>query len=270
MNQMFTIGEIAKLFDLNAKTLRYYDQENLVKPEYTDPENGYRYYSTAQFERLNTIKYLRALDMPLGKIKRFFENRDIDQMIGILKEQQEEVTQKKQQLLQIEHKINSRLEQLMDAAKTQYDCIKEIALKERRIAVLNAGIPATDDLEYPLRQLERKSQLKAAMFLGKVGISISREHLLSRSFGEFSSVFVILEAADSYEGETELLPQGIYAVLRYCGTHTSAPAYYERLLDYIGEKGYVPGGGSVEITLVDSGMTNDTSRFVTEIQVPCF
>lgn len=270
MKQMFTIGEMAKMFGLNPKTLRYYDQEGLVKPEYTDPESGYRYYSTAQFERLNTIKYLRALDMPLAKIKSFFDNREIDQMIGILKEQQQEVRRRQKELWEIEHKINSRLEQLTDAAMTRYGCIREINLKERRIAVLNAGIPATDDLEYPLRQLEKKSRLKAAMFLGKVGISISRENLLSRSFGEFSSVFVILEDADSYEGETELLPQGTYGVLRYCGTHTSAPAYYNQLLDYIEEKGYVPGSGSVEITLVDSGMTNDTSRFVTEIQVPCF
>lgn len=269
MDRLFTIGEMAKLFDLNTKTLRYYDQEGLVKPEYTDPKTGYRYYSTEQFERLNTIKYLRALDMPLAKISRFFENRDINEMIGILKEQEAQVERKRKELEQIRHKINSRLTQLKDAALTEYGNIRNVRIPRRKIAALKAGIPLTDDLEYPLRQLERKNQLKAAMFLGKVGTSISREDLLSRTFKEFSNIFVILEPDDSYEGETEALPEGNYAVIRYCGTHTSSPAYYEKLLDYMTEKGYKPGGSSVEITLVDYGMTNNSSEFVTEIQIPC-
>ena len=58
MNKLFTIGEMAKLFGINAKTLRYYDEIGLIRPEHTDPMTGYRYYSTGQFERLNTIKYL--------------------------------------------------------------------------------------------------------------------------------------------------------------------------------------------------------------------
>lgn len=75
MNKLFTIGEMAKLFGINAKTLRYYDEIGLIRPEHTDPMTGYRYYSTGQFERLNTIKYLRALDMPLAKIMRFLKIR---------------------------------------------------------------------------------------------------------------------------------------------------------------------------------------------------
>ena len=56
MKDLFTIGEIAKLFEINIRTLRYYDEINLLKPERIDPNSKYRYYSTKQFERLNTIK----------------------------------------------------------------------------------------------------------------------------------------------------------------------------------------------------------------------
>ena len=45
MKTLFKIGEIAELFHLNIKTLRYYDEIGLVKPEVVDPETGYRYYS---------------------------------------------------------------------------------------------------------------------------------------------------------------------------------------------------------------------------------
>ena len=43
-----------------------------------DPQTGYRYYSAKQFEVLNTIRYLRVLDMPLSQIADFLKNRDVD------------------------------------------------------------------------------------------------------------------------------------------------------------------------------------------------
>lgn len=36
IKDLFTIGEIAILFDINKKTLRYYDEIDLFKPSYID------------------------------------------------------------------------------------------------------------------------------------------------------------------------------------------------------------------------------------------
>jgi DNA-binding transcriptional MerR regulator len=57
MKEYFTIGEISKLFQVKIATLRYYDEIGLLRPEFTDEKTNYRYYSTQQFERLNSIKY---------------------------------------------------------------------------------------------------------------------------------------------------------------------------------------------------------------------
>lgn len=70
---LFSIGQVSKLFHVSISILRYYDKIGLVQPEYTDPETGYRYYSTRQFECLNTIRYLRVLDMPLDQIALFLK-----------------------------------------------------------------------------------------------------------------------------------------------------------------------------------------------------
>lgn len=64
--QLFKIGEVARMYHLSLGILRHYEKEGLLAPEYTDPETGYRYYSTRQFEVLNTIRYLRMLDLPLA------------------------------------------------------------------------------------------------------------------------------------------------------------------------------------------------------------
>lgn len=51
MKGFFSIGEVSKLFNVKTSALRYYDEIGLLKPEYKDRKNNYRYYSTQQFER---------------------------------------------------------------------------------------------------------------------------------------------------------------------------------------------------------------------------
>ena len=68
MEQLFSIGDVAKLFHLSVSSLRHYEALGLLTPERVDPNTGYRSYSIRQFEVLNTIRYLRALDMPLEEI----------------------------------------------------------------------------------------------------------------------------------------------------------------------------------------------------------
>lgn len=268
MKELFTIGEVAKLFDVNIRTLRYYDGIGLLKPERTDPESGYRYYSTRQFERLNTIKYLRALNMPIEKISDFFGNKDIDQMVYILRVQQEEIAARKRELELVEKKLQRRLTQIQDAVETVYDRIIERQIPLRKAAYLRKEIPVGEDLEYPIRELERNNNLKAVMFLGKVGVSVSRKDLVKRRFEKFSGIFVLLEQEDEYREDTICLKESYYVTIRYQGTHEKAKGYYLKLLSYMEKQGYEPDGDSVEITLIDAGMTDDSSRFVTELQIP--
>ena len=63
--KLFPIGEVSKLFHISVSSLRHYENIGLLTPEYVSPDSGYRYYSAGQFEVLNTIRYLRALDLPL-------------------------------------------------------------------------------------------------------------------------------------------------------------------------------------------------------------
>ena len=78
--KLFPIGEVARLFHLSVSSLRHYEAAGLLAPEYVDPSSHYRYYSVRQFEVLNTIRYLRALDMPLAEIAAFLNNLDIPLM----------------------------------------------------------------------------------------------------------------------------------------------------------------------------------------------
>lgn len=269
MKEYFTIGEVAKLFATNIRTLRYYDSIGLLKPAKVDEKTGYRYYSTKDFERLNTIKYLRTLDMPLDDIRQFFENKDVAVMRSLLEKQKEEIESRMQELERIKAKIDSRLYQLTEA---ETSCLNQIQIKtmeKRRVAVLRKAIAVTDDLELPIRELERENHLEPIIFLGKVGVSIARENLMKREYSSFSGIFVLVEPSDEKHMERELyLDAGLYLTIRFQGTHMQAPAYYDKLLTYAGENAYEICGDSIEITLIDAGLTNDQSSFVTELQLP--
>lgn len=268
-NELFRIGEVSKLFHISIGILRHYDKIGLLQPEYTDPDTGYRYYSTRQFECLNTIRYLRALDLPLDDISLFLKNREIGSIRELLLKQKEEVERRQQELAVIQRKIDNRLNQMEDALASELERITVERKPERRVAVLRKSLTPTSylDLEFSIRELEQ-SEENSVTFLGKVGVGLSEDALMEKRFQPYEMVFLILDAEDCFRGNTVLLPEELCVTLRFQGGHEQAAGYYDRLMQYIGEHHYEIAGFSKEITMIDYGLTNDISKFVTEIQIP--
>lgn len=267
--ELFQIGEVARMFQLSVSSLRHYESMGLVLPEVIDPETGYRYYSPRQFEPLNIIRYLRALDMPLAEIADFIQNRDIDKMEEKLQQQKEIVVKRELELKQIERKIDHRLRQLKDARNSILDVITVSTASACRLAWIedNLTIKEFVDMEKPIRKLDQE-QKEALIFLGKVGVGISAEHLTERRYQEYNGIFLILDQEDQYDGNIIDLPETLCVSVRFCGSHKEAPAQYEKLMDYIKKHNFEVADFSREVTLIDYGLTNDTEKFVTEIRIP--
>ena len=68
------IGEFSRLMQVTVKTLRHYEQKELVIPEEVDEWTGYRYYSIAQMQKLNSIRQLQKLGFTLEEIKGIYDN----------------------------------------------------------------------------------------------------------------------------------------------------------------------------------------------------
>ncbi len=69
---MYKIGELSKLCSLPVKTLRYYDSEGILCPDYTDSFTGYRYYSANKLFDCHRIIALKELGFTLDEIKEQF------------------------------------------------------------------------------------------------------------------------------------------------------------------------------------------------------
>lgn len=267
--KLFQIGDVARMFHISTGSLRHYEQVGLLKPEYIDQDTGYRYYSVRQFEILNTIRYLRALDMPLEQIDDFLKNRDIDVIEDKLMKQKELVARKQRELAIIEQKIDHRLDQLRDAMNSELDVIQLKKVSSCRIVWLKDSLRPKSylDLEYAIRRLE-ENQTESVVFLGKVGVGISKENLLAGRFDQYDSVFLVLDAEDSYEGTVEQHPEELCVSMCFCGSHKEAGAHYEKMMEYIEKHKMEVTGFSREITMIDYGITNNTDKFVTEILIP--
>lgn len=267
--KLFSIGDVAKLFHLSVSSLRHYENVGLLTPEYTDPNSGYRYYGARQFEVLNSIRYLRALDMPLTEIEDFLGNRDVERMEEKLLLQKQTVIAKQKELKRIERKIDNRLRMIADAKNSVFDTVQLIRKNACRMVWVSDSLKISGflDMETPMRKLEQK-QAEAVIFLGKVGVGIAPEKLKRGCFDSYDGIFLILDEEDRFEGETAEVAETLCVSVRFHGSHTEAPAQYRKLLSYAAEHKLEISGFSREITMIDYGLTGDVSRFVTEISIP--
>lgn len=101
-----SVKEFSLFTGVSVRTLHYYDEINLLKPDFTDSENGYRYYSDKATERMLEILFLKELDFPLKEIADILSSPDYDK---------KEALRKQKKLLTLK---KERLERLITALET--------------------------------------------------------------------------------------------------------------------------------------------------------
>ena len=77
--RMLRIGQLATKTGFTPKTLRYYEDLGLVRPDGRS-ESGYRLYGDAAVERLRFVNRARALGLRLEDIRRILEISDEGRM----------------------------------------------------------------------------------------------------------------------------------------------------------------------------------------------
>jgi MerR family mercuric resistance operon transcriptional regulator/MerR family gold-responsive transcriptional activator of gol and ges genes len=74
MTAGWTIGQLAKVVDVNVQTVRYYERLKLLSPSARRP-SGYRIYSEDEERRLRFIKNAQALGFTLHEIAELLSLR---------------------------------------------------------------------------------------------------------------------------------------------------------------------------------------------------
>jgi DNA-binding transcriptional MerR regulator len=113
MNRLMSIGEFAKLTGVSLRTLRYYDQIDLLKPSHVS-DSGRRYYTDRDLIPLQHIIALKYLDFSLDDIRGALP-REPAGLKKSLKLQKEALLRKQERLAQMMKAIDYTLSVLEEA-----------------------------------------------------------------------------------------------------------------------------------------------------------
>src|SRR5687767_10860868 len=75
---MWRIGQLARMVGVSDRTLRHYDRIGLLRPAAVDRATGYRWYGVAELTRLERVRGLRRLGLPLRQIADLVDAPDTD------------------------------------------------------------------------------------------------------------------------------------------------------------------------------------------------
>ncbi|NLK34059.1 MAG: MerR family transcriptional regulator, partial [Gracilibacteraceae bacterium] len=110
---LYTIGETASITGISVKTLRFYDEQCILKPEKRNMNNNYRYYSEKQLAQILLIKTLRKLGLSLHDISTIINQEGTTILEEKLKNKiamvKEEIESLNQQLISMRYVHNQLL-----------------------------------------------------------------------------------------------------------------------------------------------------------------
>ena len=112
MKDYLTIGEVSKITNLPISTLRYYDSEGIISPDYKDEKTNYRYYRFFQIPIIKMIVHLKKLGFSNSKIKSHLENKSYSHTLELIDRMREQTRIEIERLEKIEKELEENAIQI--------------------------------------------------------------------------------------------------------------------------------------------------------------
>jgi DNA-binding transcriptional MerR regulator len=122
---MFTIGAFARLAGVSVRTLRYYEEVEVLVPAEVDPGTGYRRYRAGQLPRLHRIAALKDLGLSLEQLRLLLDDVDASQLRALLVEKRAELHNR----LATEQERLERVEQRLRYIESEDDMSVDLVIK---------------------------------------------------------------------------------------------------------------------------------------------
>lgn len=187
-----TIGEMAELQGISAKTLRKYHDIGLFIPAEINDETGYRYYTLSQSLHLDLIHQLKEIGFTLKEIKDILDQKKPEVIDELFNEQLRKMREK---LLKLQLAKES-LHEFRENSPRQDGIIFIEQLPERHYVLFDLGdhayyldkvIDGSDNLnrwEISLRRIKNKLKQQGLPlhYVNYAGCLIDQHHLLQHRY----------------------------------------------------------------------------------------
>lgn len=263
---LFTIGQFAKLHEINKKTLMWYDQTGILKPAVIK-ENGYRYYSYQQSGLLETILMLRELNVSLKEIQSFLKDRSAEALEQLLCEKVEEVDRNIRRLKEIRKVLNEKRKDMAAIRNLDISSFSIVEKPQERYLV-TVSTSAETAVEKEIRMIieETKKHHLHRLHDASYGSMIPVEKLYSGDFSDYYALYIDLPFAPRRHG-VHMQPKGTYLRAFCKGDWSRIPQRYEEILDYAGRRGLVLSGFAYEKG-INELVIDSEEDYITQIEIP--
>lgn len=264
-SHLYKIGMFANMNHVTIKTLRYYDEQNLLRPMYVDEENGYRYYAAGQMAVLHRIIALKNMGFSIEDIRRIINGAEEKSLL----------LRKKQEILKEIAALTAKLAEVESyLAKDNIDLSAPVLIKkipEVIVCTMEQRIESYDALFSLMPEMGAQME--------EIGCICAEPeycftHYLEPGYKEEDILVEICQAVTDKKSDSDKIKFKVFpeisaaACIFHKGSYDTLHKSYAALLNYIENHGYEICG-NIRESYIDGVWNKDTvEEWLTEIQIP--
>lgn len=266
MKNLFSVGEVAKQQNISKQTLIYYDKIGLFSPAYVDPDTGYRFYSAAQLDYLDTILIMKRIGFSLKEIREHMKNYTIDSSLAALRKQITVIERQIGELRMIRSRVEHRCSQMEKALSACGGGENVIVENADRQFILSREVDppfSLENISLATKQCFVRSFAEQLPIYYQSGVIVPYRHILEKRYTEAVRAFLPIEETDA-AGVTEL-PAGKCVCTYHIGDYLSVGRSYERILGFCRKNRLEIISDSYEFCVNDYLSARDENEYITKI-----
>lgn len=269
---MLTIGEFSNICRVSTKTLRYYAEIGLILPDEINPENGYRYYSIEQLEKMLLINRLKDYCFSLEEIKSILDSEEqIDEVLfTALNKKKKEIAVKVQKFENTLHQIDSDILNMRNG--------KSIMSYMENIDVRLVEIPMMYLLSIRKNVLEHEFSEEYGTCFGQLFRKMEEKKLTAAAppmvlfhDDEYTPFGLDTEFAipiREYATGTRDFCPGLCLKTVVQGSYSQLPSVYAKQIEWAKREGYENSNALYEVYVTDPAGVSKENELVTEVYYP--
>lgn len=269
---MLSIGEFSKICSVSTKTLRYYAEIGLIIPDEINPENGYRYYSIDQLERMLFINRLKSYNFSLDEIKTILESNKLqDKKLYIsLMKKKKEMERQVQEYNQILNQLNDDILNVKQG-NAMMSYLENIDVQLVEVPKMNILYIRKRVHEYECEDEAVRcfNQLVRRVIDNQLTIAAPPMSLFhSEEFGELGLDYEFaLPIKEQVTGSREFHPHlCLKTVIR--GSYSQLSSVYTKQIEWAEKNGYENNDALFEVYVNDPEQVKTENDLITEVYYP--
>ncbi|QIK69016.1 MerR family transcriptional regulator [Erysipelothrix sp. HDW6C] len=268
---MIKIGDFSKLSRLSIRVLRHYDDIDLLKPVFIDPDSSYRFYDASQLKTSHQIQALKDLGLSLSAIREILNSDDTGNTLHMYLRVQRQILADDQTIInqRIAH-LDSMVQQLKGDANSMKYTVNTKEIPARSVMSLRQILPNF--------QSEGESWGMMAQEIGSQSIKYANPSYALAKFHDKeykeTMVDVEIQIAVLQKGEDTKhvkffdAPAEFVASVLMEGSYENMAAVTESIATWISESNYDFSGPMFNIYLVGPSDDPNPENWITEVCFP--